>query len=447
MAAAFEGAAELVPADGVVDPEVTEGATPPAATATFAWVTLPLSPGLAMRMLTLTFVGATCVVAGVGVGELAAGGVDGVASRVGVSAVVSAGSEAVSAAVEPVSADSSSGAELGSAGAGPLLSGAGDEPALGLEGSAASPSTSSTIASTPSVAPAVSAAATTSDDRRDAGDGERRRRAVVGARGRRGSDGPDEDQGARGQRPSRAQSRAIRHLLFIYGCSIRFSFIILQFVSRHIEKQRLWSEARSLCGSGWLLRSGDRQAKQEATAALLAAYHHGGDRDARARVIEQNLPLVRALARRFSRPGEPLDDLVQVASIGLIKAVDGYREERGRDLGAYAVPTIVGELRRHVRGTLPAAADGGGPGRSTTAIVDGIPDARSTAELERGETRALVHSGLRSLSRRERRIVALRYYRDLSQQRIADEVGLSQVQVSRVLATSLTKLRHAVGAG
>jgi RNA polymerase sigma-B factor len=195
------------------------------------------------------------------------------------------------------------------------------------------------------------------------------------------------------------------------------------------------------------LRSGDRQAKQEATAALLAAYHHGGDRDARARVIEQNLPLVRALARRFSRPGEPLDDLVQVASIGLIKAVDGYREERGRDLGAYAVPTIVGELRRHVRGTIPASADGGGSGRRTTAIVDGIPDARSTAELERGETRALVHSGLRSLSRRERRIVALRYYRDLSQQRIADEVGLSQVQVSRVLATSLTKLRDAVGAG
>ena len=81
VAAVFEGAAELVPADGVVDPAVTEGATPPAATATFAWVTLPLSPGLAMRMLTLTFVGATCVAAGVGVGELAAGGEDGVARR------------------------------------------------------------------------------------------------------------------------------------------------------------------------------------------------------------------------------------------------------------------------------------------------------------------------------------------------------------------------------
>ena len=201
---------------------------------------------------------------------------------------------------------------------------------------------------------------------------------------------------------------------------------------------------RLFCGSGWRLQSGDRQAKREATAALLAAYHRGGDRAARARVIEQNLPLVRALARRFSRPGEPIDDLVQVASIVLIKAVDGFREERGRDLGAYAVPTIVGELRRHVRCAPPGGDRAVGEG--TTAIVDGLPDSRSAAELERGETRALVHSGLRSLSRRERRIVALRYYRDLSQQGIADEVGLSQVQVSRVLATSLTKLRATVGA-
>ena len=74
-------------------------------------------------------------------------------------------------------------------------------------------------------------------------------------------------------------------------------------------------------------------------------------------------------------------------------------------------------------------------------------DARSEAELEHSEARTLVHSGLRSLSRRERRIVALRFYRDLSQQRIADEVGLSQVQVSRVLAASLAKMRETVGQG
>ena len=92
---------------------------------------------------------------------------------------------------------------------------------------------------------------------------------------------------------------------------------------------------------------------------LLSAYHRGGDRAARARVIEQNLPLVQSLARRFSRPGEPIDDLVQVGSIGLIKAVDGYREERGSDLGAYAVPTIVGELRRHVRDRQVSTTIGG----------------------------------------------------------------------------------------
>lgn len=79
------------------------------------------------------------------------------------------------------------------------------------------------------------------------------------------------------------------------------------------------------------------------TAVLLCAYHRHGDRAARAQVIEANLPLVVALARRFSRPSVPFDDLVQAGALGLIKAVDGFREERGRDLGAYAVPTIVGE--------------------------------------------------------------------------------------------------------
>ena len=164
-------------------------------------------------------------------------------------------------------------------------------------------------------------------------------------------------------------------------------------------------------------------------------------------MIEQNLPLVQSLARRFSRPGEPIDDLVQVGSIGLIKAVDGYREERGSNLGAYAVPTIVGELRRHVRDRQASTTIGGRSSAAPAPLGDDVRDARSEAELEHSEARTLVHSGLRSLSRRERRIVALRFYRDLSQQRIADEVGLSQVQVSRVLAASLAKMRETVGPG
>jgi RNA polymerase sigma-B factor len=83
------------------------------------------------------------------------------------------------------------------------------------------------------------------------------------------------------------------------------------------------------------------------TLDLLSRYHGADDRTARERAIEQNLPLVKALARRFSRSPDQTEDLVQAGAIGLIKAVDGFDVARGNDLGAYAVPTIVGELRRH----------------------------------------------------------------------------------------------------
>ena len=81
---------------------------------------------------------------------------------------------------------------------------------------------------------------------------------------------------------------------------------------------------------------------------LLVAYHLYGDVDAREHVIEENLPLVRSLALRFAGRGEQVDDLVQVGSIGLIKAVDRFRVGQG-DLATYAVPMIVGEIRRHLR--------------------------------------------------------------------------------------------------
>ncbi len=150
-------------------------------------------------------------------------------------------------------------------------------------------------------------------------------------------------------------------------------------------------------------------------------------------MIEQNLPLARALARRFSRPSEPIDELVQVAAIGLIKAVDGFREERGRDLGAYAVPTIVGELRRHVRERASAS--------SVTRLEEDAFEAAARPQAETSENRELVRAALAALSPRERRIVGLRFYRDWSQETIAADVGLSQVQVSRVLSSSLAKMR------
>jgi RNA polymerase sigma-B factor len=158
---------------------------------------------------------------------------------------------------------------------------------------------------------------------------------------------------------------------------------------------------------------------------------------------------VHSLARRFSGTAEPIDDLVQVGAIGLIKAVDGYREDRGNDLGAYAVPTIVGELRRHVRERrwpvrVPHDREHRAPAPVAAPLDEQLPDIDSARELEHSEDRALLRAGLRHLSRRERRVVALRFYGDWSQQRIAAEVGLSQVQVSRVLASSLSKLRDAL---
>lgn len=163
-------------------------------------------------------------------------------------------------------------------------------------------------------------------------------------------------------------------------------------------------------------------------------------------MIELNLPLVHALARRFAGPTAPIDDLVQAGAIGLIKAVDGFREERGTDLGAYAVPTIVGELRRHLRDESTSGTGEAGTSPRLVKLDGEEPvDVRSETEVE-GEERMLVRTALDALAPRERRIVALRFYRDWSQQRIADEMGLSQVQVSRLLTTSLAKMRRALEA-
>jgi RNA polymerase sigma-B factor len=180
------------------------------------------------------------------------------------------------------------------------------------------------------------------------------------------------------------------------------------------------------------------------TLELLVRYRESDDRAARERAIEQNLPLVHALARRFSRSAEQTDELVQAGAIGLIKAVDRFDARRGRDLGAYAVPTIVGELRRHQsRGAWRGAA--GPRGAVLTALDEETVEAPvAEAELRRSETRVALRLAFRVLTRREREVVVLRFYRDLTQQRIAEELGLSQAQVSRVLAEALGKLRCAL---
>jgi RNA polymerase sigma-B factor len=224
---------------------------------------------------------------------------------------------------------------------------------------------------------------------------------------------------------------------------------------------------------------------------LVTAWCEHRDPEARRQLIERHLPLVRALAARFAGRGESVDDLVQVGAVGLIKAVDRYDPTRGVPLAAYAVPTIQGEIRRHLRdiahplrlprgrrelgahvsqrrdaltaerGRPPTLAElAAATGRSVSEVGEALTSLRPVSldayaataldtaaerRLELGEERDLIERGLRNLGKRERRIVGLRYFGGLSQRRIAAEVGLSQVHVSRLLRESLGKLRQELG--
>jgi RNA polymerase sigma-B factor len=220
---------------------------------------------------------------------------------------------------------------------------------------------------------------------------------------------------------------------------------------------------------------------------------HPDRRGLRHRVVEAHLPLVRHLARRYADRGEPLDDLVQVGTIGLLKAVDRFDAGRGSSFAAFAVPTVLGEIRRHFRDrswairvprrlqeltrTLGAArADltqelGRAPTVGELAdrldvdpeeVLEALESAGAYAtvpleaehtdsphgglaaedrELDAVENREALRPLLAQLPPRERRILALRFVRGMTQSQIADEVGISQMHVSRLLARTLSVLR------
>ena len=159
--------------------------------------------------------------------------------------------------------------------------------------------------------------------------------------------------------------------------------------------------------------------------------------DGRARVIEEHLPLVESIARRHARRGEPLDDLVQAGCVGLIKAVDRFDPGRGVALSAFAGPFIEGEIRHHLRDRRRHSAREGPA--SLEAVEDG-DDAQA-----RSQARLLLARGWPALSARERRLLELRYFGDLTQAQIAREMELSQAQVSRLLRASLERLRAELG--
>jgi RNA polymerase sigma-B factor len=232
---------------------------------------------------------------------------------------------------------------------------------------------------------------------------------------------------------------------------------------------------------------------------LIERWQRYGDADARNALVERYRGLVRALAARYADRGEPFDDLVQVAWIGLLKAIDRFDSSRDVQLTTYATPTIVGEIKRHYRdrswavhvprslqelrvrvhatidrvtsekGAAPTIGDIATElGVGEEEVLDALQseNARSAAFLpasddERGErgldvpveetgfarsdARIMLGAGLQRLDERERRILHLRFDDGLTQSQIAAQLGISQMHVSRLLRRSLETLRQAVG--
>ena len=226
---------------------------------------------------------------------------------------------------------------------------------------------------------------------------------------------------------------------------------------------------------------------------LLSNYRETRSPDVRELLIQRFLPLVRALARRYVGRGETLEDLVQVGSIGLIQAVDRFEPERGKEFVPFAIPTITGEIRHHLRDRTAVirvprrlaqlrselhaprarlalrlartptpselASEVGARVEDVVAAIEAesalVPLPISLAALVRErdsavaidgayescDDRLLLAAGFRALPERERRILHLRYFAGFTQDEIAHEVGISQVHVSRLIRTSLERLR------
>jgi RNA polymerase sigma-B factor len=233
---------------------------------------------------------------------------------------------------------------------------------------------------------------------------------------------------------------------------------------------------------------------------LFRRWQRTRDKRARDELIARFLPLARKLARRYAHSGEPYDDLVQVASLGLVKAVERFDADRGFAFMSFAVPTIVGELKRHFRDTAWAlhvdrsaqerarriaeaqqeiSAETGRPARidelgqylelSQEEVLEGLQTAEAYDAVSldapwggpeedlatRGETlgeedqrfglieaQAAIFAAARHLPKREREILYLRFGEDLTQSQIAVRLDISQMQVSRLLRRSLQRLRE-----
>ncbi|MFI7601681.1 SigB/SigF/SigG family RNA polymerase sigma factor [Actinoplanes sp. NPDC049681] len=215
------------------------------------------------------------------------------------------------------------------------------------------------------------------------------------------------------------------------------------------------------------------------------------------------LPLAQHLAHRYSGRGEPDDDLLQTATVGLIKAIDRFDPDRGVEFAGFAIPTILGEIRRHFRdrtwsvrvprrlqelrmaiteasnalvhtlGRSPTVADIAAHLNTTEEeVLEGLEGARAYSakslstpvtedgatslgdmlgeddhDMELAELRVALGPAMASLDERERTILSLRFFGNMTQSDIADRIGVSQMHVSRLIARALSKLRAELTAG
>ena len=237
---------------------------------------------------------------------------------------------------------------------------------------------------------------------------------------------------------------------------------------------------------------------------LLRRYHEHGDLAAREQLIEQYMSLVRSLARRYSYRGEQFEDLVQIGAIGLIKAIDRFDLDRGVELTTYATPNIIGEIKRHFRdrgwsvrvprglqelniqlsrlleektvefGRSPTIAElAEAAGTEEEEVLEALESGRAYSSVslsaagegdedgdldpldsigteepqyEISEEWAVLEPGFRALDERERRILHLRFFNGLTQSQIAQQVGISQMHVSRLIRRALEKIRDEIAA-
>ena len=245
--------------------------------------------------------------------------------------------------------------------------------------------------------------------------------------------------------------------------------------------------------------AGDRATRADEDRQLLVRYHREGDAAAREALVARFLPLARQLARRYQRGGEQLDDLVQVASLGLLKAIDRFDPARETAFSSFAVPTILGEIKRHFRdkgwavrvprdlqelsvkvdrvademarelGRAPTPAE---IAERTGSSLEQVLEAREASGAYRAvsldrprpddeddgdsyadavgaddpgysvaEAAATVDRLMRVLTDREREVLRLRFEEDLTQSEIGTRVGVSQMHVSRLIRQSIARLR------